>query len=112
MTNRSSAKPQYTCPHCGAVYEVSAARRGKATYRTATCSYCGDVMAEWNGPARHYHRIKQPRTATHVAKIVEEVASEKSDRRKPRRPRAAGRRKRASSQKPAAVARRSSVSRD
>src|SRR5437763_8469182 len=90
MTNKSSAKPQYTCPHCGAVYEVSAARRGKATYRTATCSYCGDVMAEWNGPARHYHRIKRPHTATQLAKIVDEVASDRSRGRKPQRP---GRRK-------------------
>jgi predicted RNA-binding Zn-ribbon protein involved in translation (DUF1610 family) len=85
VTRKSSAEHKYTCPHCGAVYEVRAPRRGKASYHTATCSYCGDVMAEWNGPARHYHRIKSPRTATHVAKIVAEVASDKRDGRRSRR---------------------------
>jgi transcription elongation factor Elf1 len=64
MSRKPSAKHKYTCPHCGAAYEVSAVRDGKPAYRTATCSYCGDVMAEWNGPARHYHRIRHPRTAT------------------------------------------------
>src|SRR5262249_37918215 len=87
MTSKSSAKHTYTCPHCGAVYEASAARRGKGSYRTATCFYCGDVMAEWNGPARHYHRTEQPRTATQIAKIVDEVAASRSDDRKRRRAR-------------------------
>jgi predicted RNA-binding Zn-ribbon protein involved in translation (DUF1610 family) len=87
MSRKSSAKHKFTCPHCGAAYEVSAVRHVKPAYRTATCSYCGDVMAEWNGPSRHYHRIKHPRSATQVAKIVEEVASGRRNQRRLKRPR-------------------------
>src|SRR5215475_11239620 len=100
MSGKSSAKHKFTCPHCGAVYEVSAVRHSKPAYRTVTCSYCGDVMAEWNGPARHYHRIESPRTATQVAKIVNEVASERGGKHKPRRSGRLNRRATSVSQKP------------
>jgi len=109
MTSKSSAKHKHTCPHCGAVYEMSGARRGKGSYHTATCSYCGDIMAEWNGPARHYHRIKSPRTSTHVAKIVAEVASDKRDGRQSRGARRPARAP-ARSQKRSVVGRKSGAS--
>src|SRR5438034_728292 len=57
----------HTCPHCGARYEVTHKRRGEPAYHTAVCSYCGDVMAEWDGCTRHYHRIKRPRASVVAA---------------------------------------------
>jgi hypothetical protein len=46
----------FSCPHCGAVYEVKVRSDSKSDYRNAVCSYCGDVMGEWRGKARHYRR--------------------------------------------------------
>ena len=76
---------KYTCPHCGAIYEVRKERQGRFTYHIAVCSYCGDVMAEWEGCTRHYRRIGRPRSVTRAAKVVAEAAGAKPPRGKPRR---------------------------
>jgi hypothetical protein len=49
---------------------------GKRDYHTAVCSYCGDVMVEWFGRARHYRRKKRPRDAAQFAKNVVDIARE------------------------------------
>jgi hypothetical protein len=73
---------KYTCPQCGAIYEVREERRGRSTYHIAVCSYCGDVMAQWEGCARHYRRIGRPRSVTRAAKVVAEAACTKPPREK------------------------------
>ena len=74
-TQMSGISSKHICPHCGAVYQMT--ERGRCrrpTYHTAACSFCGDVMAEWRGCARHYHRIKRPRPLAHARKIVAQAA--------------------------------------
>jgi hypothetical protein len=39
----------YNCPHCRAVYEVSVKRAALKAEGSATCEFCGSVMAEWHG---------------------------------------------------------------
>jgi hypothetical protein len=34
-------------------------------------------MAQWDGCARRYHRIRRPRSITHAAKLVAEIAAPK-----------------------------------
>jgi len=67
-----------------AVYRVtrSNGKHCRRAFRTAICSYCGDVMAQWDGCARRYHRVRSPRSSTHAAKLVAEIAAPK--RRNPR----------------------------
>src|SRR5262249_36568294 len=60
----------YTCPHCGVTYKMTVRRGGKPMYRTAVCSYCGDVMAEWYGHARHYRRTRRPPDPTTLARTL------------------------------------------
>jgi predicted RNA-binding Zn-ribbon protein involved in translation (DUF1610 family) len=74
--------PKYTCPHCGAPYEVRKERKARSTYHIAVCSYCGDVMAEWEGCARHYRRIGRPSSVTRATKVVAEAAGTKPPRGK------------------------------
>src|SRR5260370_22115128 len=73
---------KHICPECGAVYEMTENRRSRVAYHTAVCSYCGDVMAEWDGGARHYHRVKRPQPLTQAAKVVADIAAANSDKRK------------------------------
>jgi predicted RNA-binding Zn-ribbon protein involved in translation (DUF1610 family) len=74
----------HACPHCGARYRVtkSARKHCRRAYRTAVCSYCGDVMAQWDGCVRRYQRIRRPRSMTHAAKLVAEIAAPKRHKRK------------------------------
>jgi hypothetical protein len=72
----STSSSKHICRHCGAVYQVGETRRcRRPSYHTAVCSFCGDMMAEWRGCARHYHRVKRPRPLVQARKIVAEVAS-------------------------------------
>jgi phage FluMu protein Com len=81
---------KHTCPHCGAVYEVTRGKQNRTpAYRTAICSHCGDVMAEWNGGARRYRRIKRPRGIDHAAKVVDGIAASRASRGKAPRSHAA-----------------------
>jgi predicted RNA-binding Zn-ribbon protein involved in translation (DUF1610 family) len=67
---------QHICPHCGAVYRMTGKHQhGRRAYHTAVCSYCGDVMAAWDGCARQYHRTKRPSPSTRAARIVAEAAA-------------------------------------
>jgi len=80
--------PRHICPHCGAVYKVNESSRPcRRTYRTAVCSYCGDVMAAWVGCARHYHRTGRPSPSTRAMRIVAEAAPGPARKRKLKRAR-------------------------
>ena len=52
-------------------------------YRTAVCSYCGDVMAEWHGHARHYRRTRRPPDPTTLARTIVEMAASNRQRKRP-----------------------------
>jgi hypothetical protein len=73
----TSAKAQKrSCPHCGALYEVHrSVQNGPRQYRTAVCTHCGDVMAEWEGRIRHYRRIGRPKSSAQAAKLVDQAAA-------------------------------------
>jgi hypothetical protein len=65
-----------SCPHCGALYEVHRSmQNGARKYRTAVCTHCGDVMAEWEGRIRHYRRIGRPKSSTQATKLVDQAAA-------------------------------------
>jgi len=74
----------YTCPHCGVTYKMTVRRAGKPIYRTAVCSYCGDVMAEWHGHARYYRRTRRPPDPTTLARTIVEMAASSRQRKRPR----------------------------
>jgi hypothetical protein len=38
-------------------------------------------MAQWEGCVRRYHRIRRPRSITHAAKLVAEIAEPKRRKR-------------------------------
>ena len=73
----TSAKAQKrSCPHCGALYEVHrSVQNGPRQYRTAVCTHCGDVMAEWEGRIRHYRRIRRPKRSTQAARLLNQAAA-------------------------------------
>jgi hypothetical protein len=56
-------------------YKMTVRRGGKPMYRTAVCSYCGDVMAEWHGHARHYRRTRRPPDPTTLARTIVDMAA-------------------------------------
>jgi transcription elongation factor Elf1 len=50
----------HTCPHCGAVYEVTETKEAFCDKDTADCQECGKEMAQWNSPRiPSYHLIKK-----------------------------------------------------
>jgi predicted RNA-binding Zn-ribbon protein involved in translation (DUF1610 family) len=83
LSRMVAVSAKHTCPHCGAVYDVRPEKQcGRHTYRTAVCSHCGDVMAEWDGCTRRYRRIKRPARLEQARKLVEEIAAARASRRK------------------------------
>ena len=79
----AGATAKHTCPHCGAVYVVKPGKENRArNYHTATCSHCGDVMAQWDGGTRCYRRIKRPPGLEQARKLVNEIAAARPSRRK------------------------------
>jgi Adenylate kinase, active site lid len=47
----SGSDGTYTCPHCGAIYEVTIRRPPSPDRNDAYCDVCGEVMAEWDNTA-------------------------------------------------------------
>jgi phage FluMu protein Com len=76
MSTQEPRSSQFKCPHCGALYDVAIRPHSHSDYHTIVCSYCGDVMAEWHGKARHYRRRKRPRDRAQFAKKIVAVAGE------------------------------------
>jgi hypothetical protein len=85
----TSAKAQKrSCPHCGALYEVHrSVQNGARQYRTAVCTHCGDVMAEWEGRIRHYRRIRRPKRSTQAARLVNQAAAAAAELKRRKRTR-------------------------
>lgn len=48
----------FTCPHCGSVYETTLRHIPAQDSDVATCRVCGEVMDEWNGTAVPSYRLK------------------------------------------------------
>jgi uncharacterized protein (DUF983 family) len=40
---------KHTCPHCGAIYEVTYTKVIFRDRDTANCKVCGEEMHSWNG---------------------------------------------------------------
>jgi transcription elongation factor Elf1 len=45
---RGSRAGFFTCPHCGAVYELTYTRLVATDHDRAICAKCRQVMKEWN----------------------------------------------------------------
>src|SRR2546421_464885 len=87
MSTQESRSSQFKCPHCEALYDVAIRPHSQSDYHTIVCSYCGDVMAEWHGKARHYRRRKRPRDPAQFAKKIVAIAGENgTSKRVSRRP--------------------------
>jgi hypothetical protein len=51
----------HTCPHCGAVYEVTIQRFPLRDVDSAVCQCCENVMKEWNSTSvPSFKLIKKP----------------------------------------------------
>ena len=68
MSRRTPTRFEFKCPHCGALYVMAIRTQSPRTYYTAICSYCGDVMTEWQGHA-HYRRKRRPQTTLSSQRI-------------------------------------------
>lgn len=44
----SAPAGQFTCPHCGSLYEQENHRLSERDKDTAECQVCHETMAEWN----------------------------------------------------------------
>jgi hypothetical protein len=51
QTWHSDPGETHTCPHCGAVYEVTVQHLPDREQDDAYCDVCGEVMAEWDDTA-------------------------------------------------------------
>jgi hypothetical protein len=51
QTWHSDRGETHTCPHCGAVYEVTIQHLPDRKQDDAYCDVCGEVMAEWDDTA-------------------------------------------------------------
>jgi hypothetical protein len=48
----------FTCPHCGAVYEVTCTRSAATDHGEAICVKCRKVMKEWDDAFSRSFRLK------------------------------------------------------
>jgi hypothetical protein len=50
--------PDFTCPECGAVYEVTVHRFPVRDADSAICEVCRQKMAEWNSTSAPSFKLK------------------------------------------------------
>ena len=55
---RRSQAGIFTCPHCGAVYELTYTRVAATDFDRAICAKCRKVMKEWNDDFSRSFRLK------------------------------------------------------
>jgi ribosomal protein L37AE/L43A len=56
---RRSRAGIFTCPHCGAVYELTFTRVAATDSNRAICAKCRKVMKEWNDDFARSFRLKK-----------------------------------------------------
>ena len=56
---RRSRAGIFTCPHCGAAYELTYTRLTATDSNRAICAKCRKVMKEWNDDFSRSFRLKR-----------------------------------------------------
>ena len=61
MVTRTIPGGEFTCPNCGAIYQVTLYRTPFRSKDNAVCEVCQHVMDEWNSSTfKKYRLIKRP----------------------------------------------------
>jgi hypothetical protein len=80
QTWRSGPGEEFTCPHCGAAYEVTINRLPTREADQATCQVCHKIMNRWSSTASPSYKLKsQPAYALRrfdVVKMRDEIEDE------------------------------------
>ena len=53
------SRGDFTCPYCGAVYELTYTRLAATDHDQAICTKCRRVMKEWNDDFSRSFRLKR-----------------------------------------------------
>jgi hypothetical protein len=59
QTWKTGPGEDFTCPHCGAVYETTIYRSPARDKDSANCGVCRKVMHEWNSTAIPSYTLKR-----------------------------------------------------